>query len=311
MELPVTPPKSLARMGHRGRYAPSPTGALHLGNLRTALVAWLDARSAGAPFVLRIEDLDTPRVRPGALAGMLADLRWLGLYWDEGPEIGGPFGPYQQARRQAIYRDALATLRARGLLYPCYCSRQDLARQAPEGEDEPPYPGTCRALTIADRRRYEAAGRRPAWRWRVPAGVIAFDDGGCGPQAQDVARDVGDVIVWRRDGIIAYQLAVVVDDALMDIQHVVRGADLLGSTARQIALFRALGYPPLRYTHVPLLTDERGAKLAKREQAAGLEPLRAAGTTPEQVIGRLAQSAGRWPAGTPVAARDLVGLGRR
>lgn len=294
----------------RGRYAPSPTGDLHRGNLRTALLAWLAARRGGGAFVLRVEDLDRPRTHPGATARMIDDLCWLGIDWDEGPDRGGPFGPYHQSSRQALYAAALATLRAAGRLYPCYCSRAELARvaSAPDAlADEPPrYPGTCRDLGMTQRRRLEAAGRRPAWRFRVPEGMVRFTDGIAGPQAQDVAQTVGDFIVLRSDGIVAYQLAVVVDDGLMGITQVVRGADLLDSTARQIVLLQTLGYPLPTYAHVPLLTDAAGAKLSKRDRALGLGPARAAGTAPAAIVGELAAGAGIWPSGVPISARALL-----
>ena len=265
----------------RGRYAPSPTGALHLGNLRTALLAWLFARKAGGAFVLRVEDLDRPRVRPGATAQMLEDVRWLGLDWDEGPDCGGPFGPYLQSERQAIYDAYLARLRAADLVYPCYCSRAEVARaaSAPQGagDEGPRYPGTCRNLSEAERRAREAAGKRPCLRFRAPERLIAFSDLIAGPVEQDVAQVVGDFIVSRSDGIPAYQFAVVVDDGLMQMTQVVRGADLLGSTARQIALFEALGFAVPVFGHVPLVVDAQGARLAKREQAAGVGALRTAG----------------------------------
>jgi len=297
--------------GVRGRYAPSPTGDLHLGNLRTALLAWLWARRAGGRCVLRIEDLDLPRVRSGATKRMLADMRWLGLTWDEGPTEGGPYGPYRQSDRLALYEHALATLRAQGMLYPCYCSRAELARIASApvpGEEGAPYPGTCRELSSRERVMRERAGRRPAWRFRVPSGVVRFTDAICGPQAQDVAATVGDFIVRRSDGIIAYQLAVVVDDGWMAINQVVRGADLLSSTPRQILLAQALGWPIPAYAHVPLLTDAAGAKLSKREQASGLAPLRAAGHSPEEIIGQLAASVGIIPEPVAISARELLAM---
>lgn len=321
----LSQPVFLKVTGSRHRYAPSPTGDLHLGNLRTALLTWLAARRVNGTFILRIEDLDRPRVRPGATQRIIADLRWLGIDWDEGPDNGGPVGPYVQLRRLALYDAALARLHQAGLLYPCYCSRADtrarpshcpydgggrsldrLASAPAPGEDSPMYPGTCRDLAASERATFEAAGRRPSWRFRVPAGTVRFVDGAAGEQFEDVARAVGDFIVRRADGVVAYQLAVVVDDALMGITEVTRGADLLSSTARQIALFQALGWPVPRYTHVPLLTDSSGAKLAKRDQAAGIAPLRAAGAAPEAIVGQLAASAGIWPSGTPISARDLV-----
>jgi glutamyl-tRNA synthetase len=277
----------------RGRYAPSPTGALHLGNLRTALLAWLFARTRGGEFVLRIEDLDRPRVVPGASEQMLADLRWLGLDWDEGPDVGGPYAPYTQSERQTIYTEHLQRLDKTGLIYPCYCSRAEIARaaSAPHGEEGPRYPGTCRNLSNAQRRRHEAEGRRPALRLRVAdERVVAFTDLLAGPVSQHVQQAVGDFILRRSDGIFAYQFAVVVDDGLMRINQIVRGSDLLSSTARQILLFEALGFPIPTFAHVPLWLDSSGQRLSKRIQSAGLAPLRAANATPEQIIGQLAAS---------------------
>jgi glutamyl-tRNA synthetase len=294
----------------RGRTAPSPTGDLHLGNMRTALLAWLFARQAGGAFVLRVEDLDRPRVRPGAAARMQEDMRWLGLDWDEGPDCGGPFGPYLQSERQAFYEAYLARLIAADLVYPCYCSRAEVARaaSAPQGagDEGPRYPGTCRSLSRAERRAREAAGRRPCLRFRAPDRLITFTDLVAGPVAQNVAEAVGDFIVSRSDGIPAYQFAVVVDDGLMQINQVVRGADLLSSTARQIALFAALGFAVPAFGHVPLVLDAQGARLAKREQAAGVGALRAAGVAPERVVGALAASCGLCPPGEAVSVRDLL-----
>ncbi len=304
------PQQVFSQSSVRGRYAPSPTGDLHLGNLRTALLAWLFARKAGGVFVLRIEDLDRPRVRPGATARMLEDLRWLGLEWDEGPERGGPYGPYLQSERQAIYEAYLARLLAADLVYPCYCSRAEVARAASapqEGADEGPrYPGTCRYLTNAERRAREASGRRPCLRFRAPERVVAFDDLVAGPVRQHVAEVVGDFIVSRSDGIPGYQLAVVVDDALMRITQVVRGADLLSSTPRQMALFAALGFPVPAYAHVPLVVDQQGARLAKRERAAGVGALREAGYAAGRVLGALAASCGLCPPGEHVTLDELL-----
>jgi len=302
--------------GVRGRYAPSPTGALHLGNLRTALLAWLLARSAGGGFILRMEDLDAPRTRAGAAQGILADLRWLGLDWDEGPDVGGPCGPYIQSARGAIYLGALARLRARGLLYPCYCTRAELhashaaisIASAPHAGDLPPrYPGTCQKLSARERRAREAEGRRPALRFRVPDEPITFIDHVLGQQTEQVSATTGDFIVRRSDGLIAYHLAVVVDDALMGVTQVARGADLLAVTAPQRALALALGYPPPQeYAHLPLATDTTGARLAKRDAAAGVAALRARGLEPPQVVGALATSVGLWPADQPATPRDLL-----
>src|SRR6266700_407535 len=217
----------------RGRYAPSPTGDLHLGNLRTALLAWLFARCTGGQFVLRVEDLDRPRLRPGATERMLYDLRWLGLNWDEGPDIGGPYAPYTQSERQEIYTNYLQRLADKGLIYPCYCSRAEIARaaSAPQEDEGPRYPGTCRHLTQEQRRKHEANNRRPSLRFRVDdERIVSFTDVLAGPVEQHVQRALGDFIVCRSDGIFAYQFAVVVDDALMRINQVVRGTDLLNST---------------------------------------------------------------------------------
>lgn len=293
----------------RGRYAPSPTGALHLGNLRTALLAWLFARAAGGRFVLRVEDLDLPRSRHGAAQAMLADLRWLGLDWDEGPDVGGLLGPYIQSMRQALYVEAIARLRNRGLIYPCYCTRAELAQiaSAPQGDEGPRYPGICRRLTASERAAREASGRRPALRFIAPEEPIQFEDLLCGTVSESVAATVGDFIVRRSDGIVSYQLTVVVDDALMGITQVVRGADLLTSTARQLALYAALGYlPPLEYAHVPLMTDAEGVRLAKRDAAAGVDALRAAGHAPGQVLASLAASCGLHPAETSTTPAELL-----
>jgi glutamyl-tRNA synthetase len=283
---------------------------LHLGNLRTALLAWLFARSAGGSFALRIEDLDLPRTRPGAAPTLLADLRWLGLDWDDGPDVSGPFGPYYQSQRASLYDAAFARLLALDRVYPCYCTRAELARiaSAPHaGEDSATYPGTCRNLSSAERRRREREGRRRAWRFRVPDGEIAFIDALAGEVRETLTETCGDFIVRRGDGLYAYQLAVVVDDALMGVTQVVRGADLLASTARQLALYDALGHPrPRLYAHVPTLRDATGARISKREAASGLEPLRARGVSPERVVGWLAASCGLTPDVTPLAARDLA-----
>jgi glutamyl-tRNA synthetase len=259
--------------------------------------------------VLRVEDLDRSRMRPGATARMLSDLRWLGLDWDEGPDVGGAYGPYTQSARQAIYDAALARLRDRGLLYLCYCTRAELARiaSAPHGDEGPLYPGTCRHLSRRERHAREAAGRLPAWRFRAPEAPISFVDRIVGSVTESVAASAGDFVARRSDGIIAYQLAVVVDDALMGITQVVRGADLLASTARQLALYAALGYtPPREYAHVPLALDARGQRLAKRAASFGLERLRESGMKSAEVLGALAASAGFWPESTPATPHELL-----
>ncbi|WP_242395410.1 tRNA glutamyl-Q(34) synthetase GluQRS [Anaeromyxobacter oryzisoli] len=294
---------------YRGRFAPSPTGPLHLGNARTALLSWLAARAAGGAYVMRVEDLDGPRVRPGLEARILEELRWLGLDWDEGPDVGGPAGPYRQSERRPRHAAALEALRAAGLAYPCFCSRAEVAAasQAPHGpsDEGPRYPGTCRDLSAAEVAR-RAATRRPAWRFRVPPGPVVFEDAVHGRCVHDVLAETGDFVVTRADGIPAYQLAVVVDDAAMGITEVVRGDDLLPSTARQLLLYRALGLTPPRFAHVPLVTGEDGARLAKRHGALSLGELRARGADAAAVTGLLAALSGLAPAGARVAPRDLV-----
>ncbi|MEZ4454719.1 MAG: tRNA glutamyl-Q(34) synthetase GluQRS [Nannocystaceae bacterium] len=281
----------------RGRFAPSPTGRLHLGNARTALVAWLDARASGGAFVMRIEDVDRGRSRRALEERLLADLRWLGLDWDEGPDVGGPHGPYRQSEREEHYRAALDRLAT----YPCSCTRQELRSEAQAADGEEPfYGGTCRG-----------GPRRPgdplAIRWRTPPGVVDFVDRVLGPASQDVAAAIGDFVLRRRDGDWAYQLAVVVDDAAMAVSDVVRGADLHASTARQILLQRALGLPTPAYAHVPLITGGDGQKLSKRHGAPDLSALREGGARPEVVVARLAASLGLVdPAVPAIAARDLV-----
>jgi glutamyl-tRNA synthetase len=293
----------------RGRYAPSPTGALHLGNLRTALLAWLFTRAAAGAFVLRVEDLDRPRVHPGASEQMLADLRWLGLDWNEGPDVGGLYAPYTQSERQAIYTEQLQQLDKAGLVYPCYCSRAEIARaaSAPHGAEGPRYPGICRYLSANQRRQHEAQGQRPSLRLRVPDDrIITFTDLLAGSLSQHVQQAVGDFILRRSDGIFAYQFAVVVDDGLMRINQVVRGADLLSSTARQILLFEALGFPIPTFAHVPLWLDSASQRLSKRGASTGLAPLRASGATPAQIIGYLASSCGLAEPGEVISVVELV-----
>ncbi len=268
-----------------------------MGNLRTALLAWLYARCSNGQFVLRIEDLDRPRMRPDATTRIIKDLRWLGLDWDEGPDHGGPYAPYVQSERIAIYQHYLQRLRDADLVYPCYCTRAEIAYAASalqQGtEDGSRYPGTCRTLTSEERRQREASGRRPSLRFRVDDHrVVFFQDIIVGPMTQHVQQTVGDFIVYRSDGVFAYQFAVVVDDGLMHINQVVRGADLLASTARQILLFEALGFAMPTFAHTPLVIDNQGKRLSKRDSSEGLAPLRAAGMSPAQVIGQFAKSLG-------------------
>jgi glutamyl/glutaminyl-tRNA synthetase len=275
---------------YRGRLAPSPTGLLHLGHARTFWIAARRAAERNGQLLLRNEDLDPQRCRPGFVQAMYEDLRWLGIEWTEGPDCGGRFGPYAQSERRAHYLEAWKKLHDQGAIYPCTCSRKDVAQAggAPnEGDDEPVYPGTCRPKGAELR----SAGRTNAsvltqanWRFRVPDGeAISFIDLHLGPQEMIAGRDFGDFVVWRRDDVPAYQLAVVVDDAAMQITEVVRGADLLKSTARQILLLRALGLALPDYYHCDLVHDAAGVRLAKRHDALSIRKLRDLGWTPKQV----------------------------
>ena len=240
------------------------------------------ARAVGGTLVLRNEDLDRARCKPEFVSAMLEDLRWFGFEWQEGPDRGGPFAPYNQSERLQLYRAALERLEAGGFIYPCTCSRKDIqqAASAPHAEDEEPiYPGTCR-----DNRISQVANRQFSWRFRVPDHeTISFVDGNLGENQFVAGKDFGDFIVWRQDGVPAYQLACVVDDAAMQITEVVRGADLLVSTARQILLCRALNLTPPSCFHCPLLRDKAGERLAKRHDALSLQALRAHGQTPESL----------------------------
>ncbi|HET9552506.1 MAG TPA: tRNA glutamyl-Q(34) synthetase GluQRS [Anaeromyxobacteraceae bacterium] len=296
-------------MSYRGRFAPSPTGPLHLGNARTALLAWLDARARGGALLMRVEDLDGPRVRPGVEARILGELRWLGLDWDEGPDVGGPAGPYRQSELGGRYQAALGRLREAGLAYPCSCSRAEIAAAAtaPHGpsDEGPRYPGTCRALAPEEVAR-RAEGRRPAWRLRVEPGEVAFDDAVHGRCAFDVAAATGDFVVSRADGLAAYQLAVAVDDAAMGVTDVVRGDDLLPSTARQLLVYRALGLAAPRFAHVPLVVGEDGTRLAKRHGALSLGELRERGADPRAVVGLLGALCGLCQRGARVSPPELV-----
>ncbi len=291
-----TEPRALST-GPRCRYAPSPTGSLHLGNARTALLAFLQARQMGAAFVLRIEDLDQPRAVSGAAEAILEDLRWLGIDWDEGPDVGGAHGPYLQSARHSLYEAALQRLSGRGRVFECFCSRADIARaaSAPQAGDEGPrYPGTCRDLTPEEKaaRARRHPGRQSALRLRVAPGSIAFDDGVIGQCSFDLSATCGDFVLRRADGLFAYQLATAVDDGLMGITHVLRGDDLLASTPRQIEILRLLGLPVPRYAHVPLLLGADGQKLSKRLGSSTIASLRARHLAPERVVAALAMSAG-------------------
>ncbi|HYP04423.1 MAG TPA: tRNA glutamyl-Q(34) synthetase GluQRS, partial [Cyanobium sp.] len=281
--------------GYRGRFAPSPTGALHRGNLRTALLGWLEARLRGGEWVLRIDDLDTPRNRPGAEAAILADLRWLGLFWD-GPVL-------RQSERRGLYNSVLSVLRRGGLLYPCRCSRRLLADvSAPHGALTV-YPGFCRG-----REQFWGLerGRLPSWRLRLSAGEIRWCERFAPSGELDGPTSVGDVVLRRADGLVAYHLATAVDELTLGISDVVRGDDLWWATAAQVAVMRALDRPPPAYGHVPLWRDLEGRRLCKREGALGLDGYRQAGFDSPAVIGVLAASLGLVPSGSRLSARELL-----
>lgn len=292
---------------YRGRLAPSPTGLLHVGHARTFWVAMQRAAEQGGTLILRNEDLDPQRCRSEFVDAMIEDLRWLGISWQEGPDCGGPFGPYTQSERREFYLECWKRLHDMGAIYPCTCSRKDVAASAAapnDGDDEPVYSGKCRpAGSVPETARLRLCGTAEApihtwdvpstwpqtpagfnWRFRVPDGEeICFTDLHLGPQRLIAGQDFGDFIVWRRDEVPAYQLAVVVDDAAMGITEVVRGEDLLKSTARQILLYRALGLALPEFYHCDLVRDEAGVRLAKRHDSLSVRKLRQMGWMPERV----------------------------
>lgn len=288
-----------------GRLAPSPTGAQHVGNARTYLLAWLSLRSRGGRVVLRIEDIDSPRVKAWASQQALDDLRWLGLDWDEGPDLGGPHAPYVQTQRLGHYHAALARLRAAAAVYPCTCTRSDVqaAASAPHvGHEGPVYPGTCRQRRAAEADALDSF----AWRFRTDNRERSFVDGFAGEQSCRLAESLGDFVVGKSDGSPAYQLAVVADDHTMGVTEVFRGDDLLPSTFRQLALYDFFGWSPPRFVHVPLVVGPDGRRLAKRHGDTRLSTLRAAGLAPEQLVGWLAWSCGLLNAPRPVRPADLL-----
>ena len=301
-----SPPSS-----YRGRLAPSPTGYLHVGHARTFWAAFERARDAAGVLVMRMEDLDPERSRAEFADAAIEDLRWLGIRWQEGPDVGGPYAPYAQSGRRAFYLDAWRRLLRGGFLFPCRCSRKDLAAalSAPHEnnspaankaqskaeleplDDEPVYPGTCRLLQGSIPLALDSAARQVEepgnfnWRFRVPDGeAIEFVDGNLGPQRFVAGVDFGDFVVWRRDGGPSYQLACVADDAAMKITEVVRGEDLLKSTARQVLLYRALGLETPDWFHCRLVADAQGRRLAKRHDALSLRALRQRGLTPMNIL---------------------------
>ena len=307
------------RLNYVGRLAPSPTGALHFGNVRTFMIAWLRARSLGGKVILRTEDLDHPKDKPGAAAQAVEDLRWLGFDWDE---------EYVQSERKALYREALEILRNQTisqapdlsipLVYPCVCSRKDVeaAQSAPHAGEQLYYPGTCRGRYASWQEAFAAKGAPPCWRFAVPAGTrVAFDDGFAGRYEQDVGATLGDFPVARDEFGAGYTLAVVVDDLLMGVTEVVRGDDLLPATPAQILIARALQTSqrpdfrttkPISYCHVPLVVGSDGRRLAKRHGDTRVATFRASGGRPEALLGRLAASCGWCRPDELVTLRNLV-----
>jgi glutamyl-tRNA synthetase len=290
-----------------GRLAPSPTGAQHVGNARTFLLAWLSARSQGGQLILRMEDIDSPRIKLGAAQQAIEDLQWLGLDWDEGPDVGGPQFSYVQTERKALYDSALEQLKERELIYPCTCSRSEVAAAASAphvGQEGPRYPGTCAANQAA------TANQLPpgtfAWRLRTSDRLRTIHDGVAGEVRCNVQAELGDFVIAKADGTPAYQLAVVVDDHEMGITEVVRGDDLLPSAFRQLELYELFGWQPPRFIHVPLVIGEDGRRLAKRHGDTRLATFRAAGVRSEQIIGLAAWSCGLLPEPTPVSLRELL-----
>lgn len=292
-----------------GRFAPTPSGNLHLGNVFNMLLCWLGAKSRGGRILLRIEDLDLSRTSPAFTRQIIDDLLWLGLTWDEGPGAGGPQGPYLQSRRDGFYLEQLAKLAQKGLLYPCFCSRAQLhAASAPHAADGSyVYGGHCRGLTLEQVSKMQK--QRPgAVRVQVPDVEVSFTDGLQGPYTENLQSEAGDFILRRSDGVFAYQLAAPADDGAMGVTQVVRGRDLLASTARQIWLIQTLGYAPPAYLHHPLLLAPDGRRLAKRDADMDLAALRKAHKGPETLLGALGHLAGLLPKPQPVSAKELLPL---
>lgn len=293
-----------------GRFAPSPTGDLHLGSALALLAAWASVRSRGGTFVWRVEDLDGPRAVPESPERQMADARWLGFDWDHGPDRGGPDAPYRQSERFELYDEALRQLAAAARLFPCRRSRKDLRAlaSAPHGASGlPPYPARWRPSGLAPD-WFASLGERPdcALRFRVDDGPVTFADGVVGRVTEDVRETTGDVVLKRRDGVFAYQLAVVVDDLAMGVTEVVRGMDLLDSTARQILLIRALGGAVPAYAHVPLLVNAEGEKLSKRDRPPSIRELRERGIAPEAIIGWLVGALGQIGGSAPRTAEAVA-----
>lgn len=290
----------------RGRFAPTPSGELHIGNALTALLAWWQIRQKNGDFILRMEDLDTARCKPEYAEQMIEDLHWLGIDWEEGPEEGGSYGPYFQSKRGDLYKSMLERLKRKDRIYPCFCSRRELRgiANAPHGK-RPVYPGICRGLS-AEQQAAKRKAKDPSFRFHIPEEAVHFKDGVLGSK-HFPAEFSGDFVVKRADGVISYQLAVVADDASMKITHVLRGADLLESTQRQIYLYETLGYDVPQFSHVPLLYGPDGKRLSKRHGSAiTLSSIRKSGSKPENLVGRIACLAGLLERPEPVKASEFI-----
>lgn len=293
-----------------GRFAPSPTGRMHLGNVFTAVISWLSVRKAGGKWILRIEDLDPQRSRPEYARMLEDDLLWLGLTWDEGGmDDKGPHAPYSQSRRGEVYAHYLEKIRATGLTYPCTCTRADImATQAPHQSDgRIIYQGTCRPKGFPGCGETPVPNGRHATRLYVPDEDICFTDRVFGPQKSNLTEECGDFVLQRADGAWAYQLAVVVDDALMGVTEIVRGSDLLLSAAQQIYLYRLLGFTPPAYAHLPLICNERMQRLSKRDSSLSLAELRKT-CSPEEIIGRVGFMTNLLPEERPCSLDELTDL---
>jgi glutamyl-tRNA synthetase len=292
-----------------GRLAPSPTGAQHIGNARSYLLGWLSIRSRGGKVILRMEDIDSPRIKPGAAQQAIEDLAWLGLDWDEGPDKGGPHAPYVQTQRLKYYQEALELLKTAEQVYPCTCSRTDVASAASAphiGQEGPRYPGTCANRHAADAEELTKRGRTFSWRFRASATNHELQDRIAGIRTCNVSEELGDFVVAKSDGSPAYQLAVVVDDLAMGVTEVLRGDDLLPSAFRQLDLYQFLKAPPPNFAHVPLVIGEDDRRLAKRHGDTRISMLREANVPAARLVGFLAWSAGLRSTPEPLIPQELL-----